>query len=113
MNDNGARGGRRLGVLISGRGSNLRAIIDAIAAGTLDATIAIVIANRAGATGLERARAAGIETMVLPASSYGAATTTIARSPRRSSRTVSISSASPASRVWSACRCSTRFRIAC
>ena len=39
---------RRLGVLISGRGSNLQAIIDAIADGRLDATIAVVISNRAG-----------------------------------------------------------------
>lgn len=65
-----ARGERRLGVLISGRGSNLQAIIDAIASGALDATIAIVISNRAAAAGLARARAAGIETMVLPASGY-------------------------------------------
>jgi len=56
---------RRLGVLISGRGSNLQAIIDAIAGGGLDATIAVVISNRPGARGLERARAAGIEAMVL------------------------------------------------
>ncbi|MGE0040379.1 MAG: phosphoribosylglycinamide formyltransferase [Vicinamibacterales bacterium] len=58
--------GRRLGVLISGRGSNLQAIIEAIAAGRLDATIAVVISNKPGAAGLERARAAGIETRVLP-----------------------------------------------
>lgn len=56
---------RRLGVLISGRGSNLQAIIDAIAAGELDATIAVVISNRPDAGGLERAKAAGIETVVL------------------------------------------------
>lgn len=56
---------RRLGVLISGRGSNLQAIIDAIAEGRLDATIAVVISNRPGVRGLERARAAGIETVVL------------------------------------------------
>jgi phosphoribosylglycinamide formyltransferase-1 len=56
---------RTLGVLISGRGSNLQAIIDAIAAGRLDARIAIVISNRADAQGLERARRAGIETLVL------------------------------------------------
>lgn len=55
-----------LGVLISGRGSNLQAIIDAIADGRLDATIAIVISNTADAAGLARARAAGIETAVLP-----------------------------------------------
>ena len=56
---------RRLGVLISGRGSNLQALIDAIASGRLDASIAIVISNRKDAMGLERARAAGIESMVL------------------------------------------------
>ncbi len=56
---------RTLGILISGRGSNLQAIIDAIAAGRLDARIAVVVSNRAGAAGLERARAAGVETLVL------------------------------------------------
>lgn len=56
---------RILGVLISGRGSNLQAIIDTIDAGTLDARIALVVSNRAGAPGLERARTAGIETLVL------------------------------------------------
>ena len=54
---------RRIGVLISGRGSNLQAVIDSIAAGRLDAEIAVVISNRANAAGLERARAAGIETL--------------------------------------------------
>ena len=62
--------GRRLGVLISGRGSNLQAIIDAVADKRLDATIAVVIANKAGARGLDRARAAGIETVVLEQASY-------------------------------------------
>jgi phosphoribosylglycinamide formyltransferase-1 len=56
---------RNLGVLISGRGSNLQAIIDAIAAGTLDARISVVISNRVGAAGLDRARAAGIETLTI------------------------------------------------
>jgi phosphoribosylglycinamide formyltransferase 1 len=56
---------RRLGVLISGRGSNLQAIIDAIAGRRLDATIAVVISNRENAGGLERARRAGIETLTL------------------------------------------------
>ena len=55
---------RNLGVLISGRGSNLQAIIDAIAAGRLDARVALVISNRPDAYGLERAAAAGIETRV-------------------------------------------------
>ena len=61
---------RRLGVLISGRGSNLQAIIDAVAAGRLTATIAVVIANRADAGGLARARRAGIETVVLEHTAY-------------------------------------------
>lgn len=61
---------RRLGVLISGRGSNLQSIIDAIAARTLNAEIAVVISNRAEAAGLERARAAGIATAVLQAKDY-------------------------------------------
>src|SRR5262245_44388290 len=56
---------RRLGVLISGRGSNLQSIIDAISRGELDATISVVISNRADAAGLQRARDAGIETLVL------------------------------------------------
>ena len=55
----------RLGVLISGRGSNLQAIIDAVGEGRLDAAIAVVISSKAGAPGLERARAAGIESLVL------------------------------------------------
>jgi phosphoribosylglycinamide formyltransferase-1 len=56
---------RRLGVLISGRGSNLQAIIDAIAARRLNAEIAVVISNNADAAGLKRARDAGIETVIL------------------------------------------------
>ena len=56
---------RRLGVLVSGRGSNLQALIDAIAGHRLDASIAVVISNISDAGGLERARAAGIETVVL------------------------------------------------
>ena len=56
---------RRLGVLISGRGSNLQALIDATRDGGLDATIAVVVSNRADAAGLERARRAGIEALCL------------------------------------------------
>ena len=58
--------GRRVGVLISGRGSNLQAIIDAVAAGRLEATIAVVVSNKADAGGLDRAAWAGIPTAVLP-----------------------------------------------
>lgn len=52
-------------VLISGSGSNLQALIDAIAEGTLDAEIRCVISNRGDAYGLQRARQAGIATRVL------------------------------------------------
>lgn len=54
---------RRLGVLISGRGSNLQALIDAVGDGRLDASIVVVISNRADAEGLDRARRAGIEAL--------------------------------------------------
>ena len=73
--DPGPRGtgsdpGRRIGVLISGRGSNLQALIDGVADGSLDAHIAVVISNKANAGGLDRARAAGIETLILDHRSY-------------------------------------------
>lgn len=55
----------KLGVLISGRGSNLQALIDACADETYPARIALVISNDADAGGLERARAAGIQTLVI------------------------------------------------
>lgn len=57
---------RRVGVLISGRGSNLQALIDATRDGRLDATIGVVISNRQEAAGLERARRAGIEAICVP-----------------------------------------------
>jgi phosphoribosylglycinamide formyltransferase-1 len=56
---------RNLGVLISGRGSNLQAIIDSIADGRLAARVALVVSNRSDAQGLTRARDAGIETFCL------------------------------------------------
>jgi phosphoribosylglycinamide formyltransferase-1 len=55
----------KLGVMISGRGTNLQAIIDSIERGELKAEIRIVISNRAAAYGLERAKGHGIETEVL------------------------------------------------
>ena len=57
--------GRRLGVLISGRGSNLKAILDAVADGSLDATVAFVFSNQRKAPGLAYGREAGIPTEVL------------------------------------------------
>lgn len=56
---------RRLGILISGRGSNLQAILDAIRDGRLHAEVAVVVSHRPGALGLERARAAGIDTVTV------------------------------------------------
>ena len=56
---------RRLGVLISGRGSNLQALIDATLNGSLDAAVVVVISNRADAAGLERARRSGIDAIVM------------------------------------------------
>lgn len=55
----------RLVVLISGSGTNLQAIIDAIDDGELEAEIGLVLSNRSGAGGLERARRAGIATAVV------------------------------------------------
>lgn len=56
---------RRLGVLISGRGSNLQSIIDATRRGELDASIAVVVSNRPDAAGLLRAREAGLQAVCL------------------------------------------------
>jgi phosphoribosylglycinamide formyltransferase 1 len=58
--------GRRVGVLISGRGSNLQALIDAQRAGRLGGEIAVVLSNVEGALGLERARAAAIPALCCP-----------------------------------------------
>lgn len=57
---------KRLGVLISGRGSNFEAIADSIAAGRIDAEIAVVISNRPEARGLEIARQRGLTAVCLP-----------------------------------------------
>jgi phosphoribosylglycinamide formyltransferase 1 len=61
---------RSIAVLISGRGSNLQALIDAIAERRLQARISVVISNRADAAGLDRARAAGIDTLVIDHRSF-------------------------------------------
>ncbi|HEY0675283.1 MAG TPA: phosphoribosylglycinamide formyltransferase, partial [Immundisolibacter sp.] len=55
----------RLAVLISGRGSNLKAILDAIAAGRLAAQVVLVLSNRPGASGLDIAAAADLPTAVI------------------------------------------------
>lgn len=61
----GTPSGNLIGVLISGRGSNLIAILDRIAAGGLDAQVALVISNEPQAAGLAAARARGVPTLVL------------------------------------------------
>jgi phosphoribosylglycinamide formyltransferase-1 len=55
----------RLGVLVSGSGTNLQAVLDAIAAGHLDARVAVVLSNVADVKALARAKAAGVETAVI------------------------------------------------
>jgi phosphoribosylglycinamide formyltransferase-1 len=58
---------KRIGILLSGRGSNFEALAEAAAAGGIpNAEIAIVISNREGAPGIEKARARGIEARVIP-----------------------------------------------
>lgn len=60
----------KIGVLISGSGTNLQAIIDRIAAGALDAEIVLVVSSRPSALGLKRAEAAGIQTLTLSKDIY-------------------------------------------
>jgi phosphoribosylglycinamide formyltransferase 1 len=58
---------KRIGVLLSGRGSNFETLAESVAAGRIpNAEIAIVISNREGAPGLERARARNIEARAIP-----------------------------------------------
>ena len=70
MTDAASEARLRVGVLVSGRGSNLQAILDGIAAGRLAAEVAVVISNRAGAAALARAAAAGVPAVCLPARDY-------------------------------------------
>jgi phosphoribosylglycinamide formyltransferase-1 len=60
----------KLGVLISGSGTNLQALIDRIADGTLDASIELVVSSRPSAFGLKRAQKAGIQTLTLDKTIY-------------------------------------------
>jgi phosphoribosylglycinamide formyltransferase 1 len=59
-----------LGVLVSGSGTNLQAILDAVAARTLDARVAVVISNLDNVAALERARQAGVEALVIDHASF-------------------------------------------
>ncbi len=60
----------RLVVLISGSGTNLQAILDAIAQGALDAEMCLVVSNRKAAYGLVRAEQAGVPTLYFPLKHY-------------------------------------------
>lgn len=60
----------RIGVLISGSGSNLQAILDACAVGRIDGRVAVVLSDKADAYGLERARKAGVEAIFLDPAPY-------------------------------------------
>ena len=58
---------KRIGVLLSGRGSNFEALAESVATGRIpNAEIAVVISNREGAPGIQRAEARGIKTSVIP-----------------------------------------------
>ncbi len=60
----------RIGVLISGRGSNLKNLVEACSAGKIRAQVVLVISNKADAGGLEHARKAGIETVIISHKPY-------------------------------------------
>lgn len=65
-----AREPLKIGVLISGSGTNLQALIDRIADGSLNAQIALVVSSRPGVKGIERAQAAGLPLLVMEKSEY-------------------------------------------
>ncbi len=60
----------RIGILVSGRGSNMKAILDACAEGLLDADVAVVVSNRPKAGALGVARGMGVPTQVVPHRAY-------------------------------------------
>jgi phosphoribosylglycinamide formyltransferase-1 len=62
---------RRVAILISGRGSNMSALIRAAAAAEFPAEISLVISNKADALGLERAKASGVKTLVIESKPFG------------------------------------------
>lgn len=60
----------KIGVLVSGSGTNLQAIIDRIADGSLNVEVALVVSSRPGVRGIERAQAAGLPVLVMEKSEY-------------------------------------------
>jgi phosphoribosylglycinamide formyltransferase-1 len=65
-----ASGRKRIGVLISGRGSNMMSILDACGRGEINGDIAVVISNKADAEGLQKAAARGVETIAVSHRAY-------------------------------------------
>jgi len=57
---------RKIAILISGRGSNMQALMDAIESGELNAQIAVVISNRADAQGIQLAKSRGYTSVIMP-----------------------------------------------
>ncbi len=104
----------RITVLISGRGSNLAALLAAERDGRLGGTIAAVISNRAGDRRPRLAAAHGVAAHVVEHRPYAdARRTSTPRSPRRSTRASPISSCSPASCASSGRRSSRATRAGC
>jgi phosphoribosylglycinamide formyltransferase 1 len=62
---------RRVAILISGRGSNMAALIQAASTADFPAEIAVVISNRSDAGGLEKARASGVATLTIESKPFG------------------------------------------
>ncbi len=62
----------KIGVLVSGSGTNLQALIDRIADGSLNAQITLVVSSRPGVRGIERAQAAGLPVLVMEKAEYAA-----------------------------------------
>ncbi len=60
----------KLGILVSGNGSNLQAILDAVAEGTIQADVRLVISNKPGAKALQRAQDAGVDAICIPHRDY-------------------------------------------
>lgn len=68
MRDAAGSGGKRIGLLLSGRGSNMLSIARACREGSIPAGVAVVVSDKPGAPGLDRAAALGIETVAVPRS---------------------------------------------
>jgi len=62
---------RRVAILISGRGSNMAALIDAARLADFPAEIVVVISNRSDAGGLATARASGVPTLTIESKPFG------------------------------------------